>query len=378
MEPLTIGTEHEYSINDASFTPQPINDQLIRRLSGRVQNEFEFGTVHISKELQKHVLEVVPSKPAKDLAELEFDLFAGLRSLYRALGDEYCFLGLGMHPLLRLEQTAVWDHEDKEIFEVYDRLFNLKQHGWLNIQALQINIPYQNERGMVTLYNNLRALIPYLVAISASSPFVEGKPTGKMDNRLIYYRENQRNLPIISHGVIPERLKDAKQHLRIQEEMFAQLRRHDAEMLCHEWVDSRGIIVRFSRRCVEIKALDEQECIRSDMAITTFVLALLRCPGLDLEEDEDALHDLLEKAIQSGVAGLRPELEGLFKKAMGSASPDERRYMSLIRAKIERGSLAEVIAQDGKEKGLKPLLRELELCLRTNVPYQIGDCSALK
>ena len=48
-----------------------------------------------------------------------------------------------MHPLLTLEQTTYWDHDEQDYYQAYDRLFNIKQHGWLNIQALQINIPYR-------------------------------------------------------------------------------------------------------------------------------------------------------------------------------------------------------------------------------------------
>jgi hypothetical protein len=100
----------------------------------------------------------------------------------------------------------------------------------------------------VSIYNASSAG-PFLVAVSASSPYVEGKATGKIDNRLIYYRENQRKLPIIGHGIIPERLRSKQDYLDIQERMYAALRKEGADILCHEWVDSRGLIVRFSRNC---------------------------------------------------------------------------------------------------------------------------------
>ncbi len=365
---MTIGTEHEYSINDPEFRPLPINDRIIEDLNGEVVNEFQFGDVNLSKELQKNVIEIVPNVPGRTVQGLEGTLYGGLRRLYQATNDQYRFLGLGMHPLLKLDQTKVWDHEDKEIYEVYDRLFDINQHGWLNIQAVQINVPFKNAEEMVSLFNRARAIIPYLVAIGASSPYVEGRLTDYADARLIFYRDNQRRMPIISHGVIPEKLRSKQDYLNIQQDMYRELREHDAEILCHEWVDSRGVIVRSSRNCVEIKAIDEQECIHSDMAITSFSLALLRAKEFDLTEDEGDLHSLTEAAIRQGTGKLQQELHRVFEIAANSANADERPYMALIKERIERGSLAELMRQRAGDS-VRLILEDMAECLRTNVPY---------
>ena len=365
---MTIGTEHEYSINDRDFQPLPINDRIIEEINGEVVNEFQFGDVNLSKELQKNVIEIVPAVPGTSVHGLEATLYGGLKRLYQATNDKYRFLGLGMHPLLKLDQTSVWDHEDKEIYEVYDRLFNLRQHGWLNIQAIQINVPFRNDDEMVELFNRTRAVIPYLVAIGASSPYVEGKLTGNADNRLIFYRDNQSRMPIIAHGVIPERLRTKQDYLDIQQDMYRELRKHDAEILCHEWVDSRGVIVRFSRNCVEIKAIDEQECLHSDMAITALSLALLRSKDFGLTEDEGDLLSMTEAAIHNGTEDLKPELRKVFDIASKSANADERPYLALIRKRIEQGSLAELMRQRAAE-GIRPILEKMADSLRTNEPY---------
>jgi gamma-glutamyl:cysteine ligase YbdK (ATP-grasp superfamily) len=365
---MTIGTEHEYSINDADFRPLPINDRLIECLNGEIVNEFQFGGINLSKELQKNVIEIVPTVPGTSVQGLEGTLYNGLERLYLATQERYRFLGLGMHPLLKLEQTEVWDHEDKEIYEVYDRLFDIKQHGWLNIQAIQINVPFNSDEDLVRLFNRSRAIIPYLVAIGASSPYVEGDLTGSEDNRLLFYRDNQCRMPIIAHGVIPERLRSKQDYLDIQQEMYRELRKHDAEMLCHEWVDSRGVIVRFSRNCVEIKAIDEQECLHSDMAITALTLALLRSKDFDLTEDEDDLRSLTETAIRGGTKDLKQELRQVLALASRSVNQDERPYLALIGERIEKGSLAEMMRERAGE-GVRPVLEDMAECLRTNAPY---------
>lgn len=370
-----VGTEHEYSINDRDFQPLPISDRIIERIHGCVEHEVYFGGIKVSKELQKHALELIPARPGT-LSYLEDNLYRGLVELLRATNYEYRFLGLGMHPLLKLEQTTYWDHDEQEYYHTYDRLFNIKQHGWLNIQALQINLPYRNTDELVAAFNKIRALIPYLVAVSASSPIVEGSLTGYMDNRLIYYRENQAHMPEICHDILPERLEGVEDYIKINRSIYSELKRRSASILCREWVNSRGVIVRFTRKCLEVKAIDEQECLHSDMAVSAFLLALLRS-DLELEEDESGLTALLETAMKGGVSELLPELEKLYAVAAKNSTEEEMRYLPLVSKRIELGSLAELMAQRFRETGeIKPLLAEMEWCLRENRPYlpESGRC----
>ena len=316
-----IGTEHEYSINDKNYRPLAISDRIIERISGQVQHEVAFGGILVSKELQKHAIELIPARPGS-LGFLESNLYQGLSELYRATNHEYGFMGLGMHPLLKLDETTYWDHDEQEYYQVYDRLFNIKQHGWLNIQALQINIPYTGKDELVAMFNKIRSLMPYLVAVSASSPMVEGKLTSYMDNRLVYYRQNQAAIPEICHDILPEKLESVDDYVQINRQIYSELKKCEAEILCREWVNSRGVIVRFTRKCLEVKAIDEQECLHSDMAFSAFLLALLRSE-LELEEDESSLLAMLEDAMRCGVAGMRPELEKLLAAAEKSATTEE-------------------------------------------------------
>ena len=370
-----IGTEHEYSINDKNFRPLAISDKILKQISGEVQYEVPFGGIQVAKELQKHVLELIPATPGS-LSFLEENLYQGLCELYRATNYEYGFLGLGMHPLLTLDQTTYWDHDEQEYYQAYDRLFNIRQHGWLNIQALQINYPYESPDDLVTKFNKIRSLIPYLVAVSASSPLVEGETTSYMDNRLVYYRQNQAQIPEICHCIIPEKLDRMEDYLGINQDIYRELKKCQGEILCHEWVNSRGVIVRFTRKCLEVKAIDEQECLHSDMAISAFLLALLRS-DLELEEEESHLLAMLEDAMRHGVAGMRPELETLLRIAQKSATKEEMQYLPVVAKRIEQGSLAEIMVQKLKEGGeIEPMLAEMEWCLKENRPYyaEPGRC----
>ena len=367
---MTIGTEHEYSINDSRFNPLPVSDQIIKTVCGSCESEILFGDVKLGKELQKHVLEFVPRVPVDDLNVLETQLVHGIRKFYHIFPQRYHLLGLGMHPTLTLDKTAVWDHDEGEYYEAYDRLFSIRQHGWLNIQSLQINFSYTGDKDLVLLYNRLRPLLPYLVAITASSPMVEGKLTGCADNRLLFYRTNQKEIPQICNQIIPEKLRNVGDYHAVQDEIFSELKKRDAAILCEEWVNSSGLIIRFSRKCLEIKALDEQECIHSDMAVCAFVRALLRCQTLPIETDQDALLSCMEDVIRNGTRTLRPELEQLYASAWQKATDDERKYLPVIQNRICEGSLAEQIEyRYNKDQNIVPILADMAHCLRVNIPY---------
>jgi hypothetical protein len=373
---MTIGTEHEYSINDNRFNALPISDRIIKTICGRTESEILFGDIKLSKELQKTVLEIIPRVPANDLFSLENQLMKGIRKFYHIFHDQYWLLGLGMHPTLTLDRTAVWDHDEGEYYEAYNRLFNIHQHGWLNIQALQINLSYTHERELVATYNRLRSLLPYLIAVTASSPIVEGNLTGIADNRLIYYQENQKEIPLICNRIIPEKIRSIADYRAIQDEVFGALRSRGADILCEEWVNSSGLIIRFSRNCLEIKALDEQECIRSDMAVCAFVRSLLRCPALPVETDQDVLFAHTEEAIHHGTAELRPELKRLYHAAWDHATDDERVYLPIMNNRIELGSLAELIGNRfSDECGILPILADMAMCLKMNSPYHQDSMS---
>jgi hypothetical protein len=49
----------------------------------------------------------------------------------------------------------------------------------------------------------------------------------------------------------------------------------EAALLRHEWMNSRGAIVRFMRSAIEIRILDTQECVRMDVACAALVIATL-------------------------------------------------------------------------------------------------------
>jgi len=364
---MTIGTEHEYSINNNYFNALPDSDKIIKRIHGKIEPDIPFGEVILGKELQKTVIEFIPNHPSDNLKSLENQLVSGIQNFYSTFQDQYWLLGLGMHPTLTLDQTSVWNHSDREYYETYDRLFNIHQHGWLNIQALQINLSYSTEKDLLAMYNTIRLLLPYLIAITASSPIVEGNLTNYIDNRLIFYRTNQKEIPDICNNIIPEQLTTINNYYISQNKVFSKLKLYNAHILCEEWVNSSGLIIRPSRKCIEIKALDEQESIQSDMAVCAFIQALLRCPSLPIDQDQKTLLDITDTAIKHGTTKLQPELKQLFTLAQKYANKEEQLYLPIIKNRIENGNLAEIMCTRYKEKeNISSILHDMALCLKTN------------
>ena len=369
-----LGPEHEYSIVDDNLKALPIVDKILKELHGRVVNAIEMPTFTVGKELQLHVMEVRPNEPFRSPVAFEETMHKAVITMSDFVKRKYGanLLGTGMHPLLRLDDTGVWSHRHRQIYESYGKVFNLKRHGWLNIQSFQLNLPYGNEQDGVLLHNLLANLCAYLPAIAASSPLCEGQSGDDVDNRLQFYGENQHEVPSVTGEIVPEYVDSFEQY---ENEVIGGYSKDLARagavglLLGQEWVNSRGVIFRFDRRALEVRVMDEQECIKMDVALSCFIRAALR--GLMKEKAELASHRLLVGDFRSVVkCGLDAEVRHpcgptarqtclwLLKLASETATDEEKKYLPLVRNRIERGNLSTVIRDRVKAKAQKTDFRE--------------------
>lgn len=356
-----LGPEHEFSIVDENLKALPIVDKLVKDFRGRIVNFVELGNFTFGKELQLHVLEVKPNKPFKSPETFEETMHNAVLRLLEFLEKRYKarLLGTGMHPFLRLEETGVWPHRHRQIYQEYGKIFSLKRHGWLNIQSFQLNIPYFDEDKAVLMHNLLASICAYLPAISASSPIYEGKLGSYVDNRLHFYMENQKEIPSVTGNVIPEYVSSFRQYREeIIKRYSLDLAKAGASkcLLYKEWVNSRGVILRFDRKALEVRIMDEQECIKSDVALSSFIRALLR--GLLKEKAEPLPLELLVRDFMSVVEkGLNAEVahpkgptarhvcSHMLKLAYENALEEEKKYLHIIQKRVELGSLSETIRE---------------------------------
>jgi glutamate---cysteine ligase / carboxylate-amine ligase len=392
-KPLEVlGPEHEYSLVDQNLKPMPISDQIIKGCRGRTVNFIELPKFTFGKELQMHVMEIKANSPFASPIEFEETMNQAVVSLSDIVEKHGAsLLGMGMHPLLRLEDAGVWSHYHKKIYKEYGKIFNLHQHGWLNIQSFHLNLPFQKEADAIITHNQLCNLIAYLPAIAASSPFYEGKPGRDIDNRLQFYKVNQREVPKITGDVIPDYATTLENYKRDvicgYSEALAKVGA-DKILLDREWVNSRGIIFRFDRSALEVRVMDEQECVKSDVALACFVRAALR--GMLEENAELSANEVLVQDFNAIIKeGLKAETTSPHGKtarlvcrhylslAQKHADADEKKYLPLIKRRIDEGSLSEVVRKRVLVRAAKTSFHEaitdtyltLIKCLSDNQPY---------
>lgn len=387
-----LGPEHEFSIVNKDLKPLPITDRIIKDYCGKTINFIEQPDFTFGKELQLHVMELKANVPFKSPQQFEENMqkgVAGLSSIMEKYGAS--LLGTGMHPFLDLTETGVWPHRHRKIYEEYAKIFNLKQHGWLNIQSFHLNLPYSNEDEGIELHNQLAGLCAYLPAISASSPIYENKIGPYVDNRLWFYKTNQTEIPSIVGDVVPEYIASFNQYEENVIGKYSQdLKKAGADktLLFKEWINSRGVIFRFDRKALEIRVLDEQECIKSDVALSCFIRATIR--GLLEQNAELVSHDILVSDFNSVIVeGLdamvlhpkgktaRQVCQYFFKLASENADDTEKKYLQLIKRRIDKGNLSMLIREKVLQKAqrtdfieaVRSVYSTLINCLVDNQPF---------
>jgi len=368
-----LGPEHEFSIVDEALRPLPIVDRVIKELKGRIVNNVPLRGFTFGKELQSHVAEIKANSPFRSPRVFEETMHRAVLEIGEVLERRFHagLLGSGMHPFLELGEAEIWPHRDRSIYEAMGRVFNLRQHGWLNIQSFQLNLSYSSEEDGVKLYNTLSNILPYLPAVSAASPVYESKMGECVDNRLHFYRINQREAPSMTGDVIPEYINSFREYRKVTVDKYStELRRLNAHpcIIGKEWLNSRGAIFRFDRKAVEIRVMDEQECIKSDVALSCFIRALLR--GL-LKEESCLPHELLVEDFNSVIRdGLEAKIHypeaskardvclHFYETAVRNSTEEERKYLWLVRKRIVEGNLSDLIVRDIVKKSQKTSLVE--------------------
>lgn len=275
------GIEIEYMIVDRDLLAVlPVSDRLISSVAGAMVNEVARGGIAWSNELVLHVIELKTNGPAASVAGLPVLFLENVRDINARLEEMHGMLmPTGMHPWMDpYQETRLWSHDSREIYDTYNRIFNCQGHGWSNLQSMHINLPFADDREFALLHDAIRVLLPVLPALAASTPFADGVFTGMMDTRLEVYRHNAKRIPSITGLVIPEAVASEQEYRSaILAPMYQEISPHDPEqVLQDEWLNSRGAIARFDRHAIEIRILDTQETPSADIAIAAMVISVLK------------------------------------------------------------------------------------------------------
>jgi hypothetical protein len=286
------GIEIESMLVDATtFDVSPKADLVLRSAEAQRRGvaaaqcewtgDFGDGRIEWSNELVNHVVEFKTAVPERDLSGLAEAFRASQRrcdEIARAHGAR--LVPGAMHPWMDpRRETHLWRHDNQEVYSAYDRLFDCKRHGWSNLQSVHLNLPFANDDEFARLMAAVRVVLPLVPALAAGSPFVEGRLTGLLDNRLEVYRTNSAKVGAMTGAVIPEQAFDRDTYRRVVfDAIDAQLAALGADEILFgvEWTNARGAIARFDRMAIEIRLIDAQECAAADVAVAAAVAALVR------------------------------------------------------------------------------------------------------
>jgi len=403
-----FGVEIEYMIVDReSLSVLPVADKVLATAAGRDgAGDADMGELSWSNELVNHVLELKCNGPAPTLSGLAArfaDQLGKANAILAGLGGR--LMPTGAHPLMRpATETVLWPHEYSEIYRTYDRIFDCKGHGWSNLQSMHINLPFRGDEEFGRLHTAIRALLPIMPALAASTPILDGRFTGFLDARMDQYSKNALRVPSVMGAVVPEPVTTEQEYReRILAPMYRDIAPLDPEgVLQDEFLNARGAIARFDRSTIEIRVLDTQECPAADLALAAVVVAALK--GLVEERwstyaeqkawDTNRLAAIFGKTIQN--AGRTPvpqeyaQLFGVYapsniparviwRRLSLSSLPDldfDPDWEQALAVMVDQSSLARRIlaAVDGdyRPRTIRDVYRRLCDCLDTNTPLHVG------
>lgn len=258
----------------------PVADEILRRETGEYVADATHEDIDWSNELVLHVLELKTASPEPRIEGLA----AGFQQHIRRVNDILAEKGGrlmpgGMHPWMDpCAEMRLWPHDNEELYRAFDRIFGCRGHGWSNLQSVHLNLPFEGDEEFGRLHAAIRLVLPILPALAASSPLMDGRITGTLDNRLAVYRTNCATIPSLTGRVIPEPVFTVAGYQReILQRCYRDISPHDPEgLLQDEFINARGAIARFCRNTIEIRLLDMQESPQADLAICAAIVAVLK------------------------------------------------------------------------------------------------------
>lgn len=274
------GVELEYMVVDkTTLQVKPIVGELIKDKIGAIVSDVNNGAIEWSNELVAHVIEIKTNGPVNSLQGLSVHFQQNIQEINLLL-QKYnaCLLPTAAHPFMNpYTDTVLWQHEHSEIYDLYNKIFDCKGHGWSNLQSTHINLPFANDEEFEKLHAAIRLVLPLIPALCASSPLLDGK-LGAKDQRLETYRTNQQRIPELTGRVIPEPVFTQEAYI---EQIFAPIKKaiepfDTDKVMDHHFLNSRGAIARFDRGAIEIRLIDIQETPVADVAIVDFLVACIK------------------------------------------------------------------------------------------------------
>lgn len=392
-----VGIEMEYMIVDkTTLSVKPLCDVLMKAVAGVVVSDFDNGAIMWSNEIVNHVVELKTNGPVNHVTDVIKAFHANVVQINQILEHHNAVLmPSGAHPWMKpYTETNLWAHDSNDIYDLYNKIFDCRGHGWSNLQSTHLNLPFSNDEDFAQLHAAIRLILPILPALCASSPILDGMVTGYSDVRLETYRFNQQKIPSITGKVIPEAAFSENDYYQmIFNPMMNDIAPFDPDKIleCH-FLNSRGAIARFDRGAIEIRVIDIQECPTADLAIADGIISVLKMlikdvPVLLLKDwHEDELAEIFNECIKWGEAAIvknkkylelwglsenEESAQQLWKHLQNKVEPMMNNELSIIFKQIvDNGTLSTRIIKylnnDYSHKKIYDAYSQLVICLNNN------------
>jgi carboxylate-amine ligase len=261
-EPWTVGVEEEVMLLDpVSWMPASRSEEVLEALHPDIAE-------HTAAETHGSVVELATSPhatvagAASELAHLRTGLSARLETMGMAAAVA------GTHPLATWEETEVSPGARYQFLYASLRELARREPTF----ALHVHVAVPDEAAAVRALNGLREELPTLLALSANSPYWQGRDSGLASARIPVFQTFPRTgtpRPFGSYEAYVEAVDVLIRCDAIPEPTFL-------------WWDAR---LQPRLGTIEIRIMDAQTRVRDTAALAALVQCLVRREALERSDD---------------------------------------------------------------------------------------------
>lgn len=258
---MTVGVELEVqTINPRTGELIPGAKAILNSLKGDIQFKPELFTSTL--EINTPVCESIP--------ELEEALAGNIQTLIgEARSNDLDILIAGCHPFANWQQQQITSQER------YQNLLHRIQ--WpvrqFLIFGLHVHVGIGNADEAIYVMNRLNQYLPYLIALSASSPFWNGFETGLASTRIKIFEE-------LPNAGLPYYFADWNNYAELISNL---IKSKSIDTIRDVWWDVRPHPVFGT---IEVRVCDAMPTLKENLALTTLIYLLVHKFGKEFREND--------------------------------------------------------------------------------------------
>ena len=352
--PWTVGVEEEVMLLDPdTWMPASRSEEVLAALDPDI-------AAHTAAETHGSVVELATS-PQATVGEAS----AELAQLRRGLAGQLETMGMvaavaGTHPLASWEETEVSPGARYQFLYASMRELARREPTF----ALHVHVAVPDERAAVRALNGLREELPLLLALSANSPFWQGRDSGLASARIPVFQAFPRTGTPRSFATYEAYVEAVDVLIRcdaIPEPTFL-------------WWD-----VRLQPRLgtIEVRIMDAQTRVRDTAALAALVQCMVRREALERDDEREpvapevleenrflASRDGMKARFVDPVAGACLPVADKLAEALRTCAPHAewlrcRRELASVCALAERPGVLRQRAVADRPEGLRGVLQAI-------------------